>query len=321
MKKFYLTAVLAFLITSLFAAPKITSKTAYGSWSRNSTWDLNRLPKNNDTVIIPAGFMIVVDENVSINKLYLKVEGTLMLLGGSLDLGNTSDIFITSTGIVTGFFGLNASDVIKIGGVQKFAGNQSPVRGAVYANSTTGSGFSSFAVLPVKFTAFSVQRKNNDVIILQWSAAEELNAARYEVERSEDGISWNTVATVAVSIGHTYSYTDKAITTKVAYYRIKEVDVDGNFMYSIVKSVGEVNSGANQIKIAAVYSNVLVKLPAEWKGKLVLRIVSLSGQVIAKQVYHNPINKIVFSKGSLKGNYIISVSNDSEINVAAQVIL
>ena len=125
---------------------------------------------------------------------------------------------------------------------------------AVPANySDDGNGYSgtswarlstSLIVLPVKFGDFTAARKNNDAI-LNWSVENESSVTnRYEIERSLNGVSFRQFQVVAS--GYTgnssdhYSLMDykiNSLNSPVVYYRIKQVDLDGKFVYSDIKSV------------------------------------------------------------------------------------
>jgi hypothetical protein len=82
MKKLYSVVLVIFTVSSAFANPVITAVS--GDWENNSTWNLNRVPKDGDTIVIPAGKTVVIDdvENLSSDFLYVKVYGTLKLAGG-----------------------------------------------------------------------------------------------------------------------------------------------------------------------------------------------------------------------------------------------
>ncbi|HTM93554.1 MAG TPA: hypothetical protein VL095_14135, partial [Flavisolibacter sp.] len=193
--------------------------------------------------------------------------------------------------------------------------------------SAVSNGFSVFAFasspLPVKFVGFTVTRKNADAFI-QWSTSEEMNADMYHVERSLDGTNWNTIAYVAAvgnsSTLNNYSFTDKNVSTKVVYYRIKEVDVDGKAAYTAVKSIKLETASVAEIKIAGISNKVLLQFPQEIKGNIMVRFVSKSGQVVDQQIINNPVGQVVLNS-KVTGNYIITVSNGQDFNTAKQVIL
>ncbi len=78
---------------------------------------------------------------------------------------------------------------------------------------------------------------------LAWATASEKNSARFEVERSSDGVRFSKVAEVAAagSSGTSYAYAllDAGLPARVPtlYYRLRQVDLDNSFNYSPVRIV------------------------------------------------------------------------------------
>jgi hypothetical protein len=323
MKNFYLFIVSIFFFNFLFAAPVIIAK-QNGSWSNINTWDKGRVPKDADTIVVPAGKLVTFDDWATTEVLkgvYIKVYGTLRIGGllSVLSLDDNSSIVIYTGGA------LNSSGLwqsIMIGTKTVFASTSPAIVGPQIANSGT-LGFTPFNPLPVKFVGFTVTRKNNDAYI-QWSTSEEMNAETYEVERSLDGNNWNTIAYVAAagnsSIINSYSCTDKNISAKIIHYRIKQVDADGTTAFTAIKSIRMDITSSADIKIASVQNKVLLQFPNQVKGKLLVRFVSLSGQVVDQQTISNPVGQVVLNS-KVTGNYIISISNGQDMNTAKQIIL
>ena len=242
MKKLYTAVLLTFIINSVFANPVITA-IGNGNWKNNSTWNLNRVPANGDTVVIPAGKTVVIDnvQNLSSSFLYVKIYGTLKLSGGKLWVDVNSSIVIYLGGALIGTG--NSSETLRIDGVNKFWGhNDVTILGPAYANKTTGvspHGFTLGSItLPVKFIGFSVSLQDHNAVI-QWATAEEINSSYFELQRSNNGSDWSTIANITAAgnttLTHSYSYTDKNISGNLVYYRIKQVDIDGKFIVTPVR--------------------------------------------------------------------------------------
>lgn len=318
MKKFYLFLLCALLGNSIIASP-IKGNVNNGYWKNGSTWDKSRKPQNGDTVIIPAGTTIIVNSSEALSNVFIKVYGKLQFAGllTSLNLNSSSKIAVYTNGSIQAT--LNYLQYIILGGSYIFYEGQ--VNGPVVSTST---GFEISTALPVKFADFTVTKKNKDVLIA-WSTSEEVNANMFEVERSPDGANWTTIAYVA-AVGNStglnhYSFTDKNISAKIIYYRIKEVDFDGSTSFTSVKSVKTDGSSlASDIKIASVPNKVILLFPKQVKGNIMVRFISAGGQIMEQQVINNPVGQVVINS-RVKGNCIISLSNGQDINTAKQVIL
>ena len=93
-------------------------------------------------------------------------------------------------------------------------------------------------VLPVTFLSFKVT-DNNGKAYIQWSTANEVQNDHFEVERCRDGHAFETIGTVYPKNGNVaetknYSFVDQNVSSAIAYYRIKQVDIDGNVLYSSI---------------------------------------------------------------------------------------
>jgi Secretion system C-terminal sorting domain len=98
-------------------------------------------------------------------------------------------------------------------------------------------------VLPVKFTSFSATKKDNDAL-LSWVVENETSlVTTYEVERSIDGIKFDKINTIAKNAGanNIYNIIDPNLAAVknngIIYYRIKQLDVNGEFVYSDIRNV------------------------------------------------------------------------------------
>ena len=325
MKKYYFLTLAVLVLNISFAAPSIKA-VANGYWNSASTWDLNRKPNIGDTVIIPSEFTVTIHDDQNLNGfVFLKVNGKLAFQNNNstLNLGSTAVIIVTSKGEIMG--GGSPSQKIRLNGEQIFKGNDAPISGPQMASATSEgfSFFNEFSLLPVKFVGFTTTRRGNDVLV-QWATSEEKNAGIYHVERSLDGTGWNTVGYIAAvgnaSAVSNYSFTDKNVSAKLVYYRIKQVDYDGTTTYTTIRTIKSDNASANDIKIAAVNKKVLLQFASEVKGQLTVRFVNGNGQVIDQQIISKATGQVVLNS-KVSGNYIISLSNGQDINTAKQVIL
>jgi ELWxxDGT repeat protein len=92
----------------------------------------------------------------------------------------------------------------------------------------------SFNALPVKLGDFIVTPKNADAL-LEWSTLSEVNTKDFTVQRSEDGIKFTPVGTVAAagssSTERRYQFIDKGIINSgktIVYYKLAMNDKDGH---------------------------------------------------------------------------------------------
>lgn len=187
----------------------------------------------------------------------------VLIIDGDLDLDNLtfkngSVVIINNTGNVTinnDLVNENNSDDVEINGVVNVIGNFDNGNGGVIigVGSITAGSFSgkgtTFDVqptnditdgstingggLPVEYLFFTVKIVN-DQILLEWKTASEINNDFYIIQRSTI-FDWFDVVIIPgsgnSSIERYYSYYDN-VGFGVYYYRLKQVDYDGQFEYS-----------------------------------------------------------------------------------------
>ena len=96
--------------------------------------------------------------------------------------------------------------------------------------------------LPVELMAFTATPEGS-AVRLAWATASERNSARFDVERSLDGTRFQGLGTVGAagnsSTRRSYALTDARLpaASTTLYYRLRQVDTDGAFSYSPVRSV------------------------------------------------------------------------------------
>jgi hypothetical protein len=134
-------------------------------------------------------------------------------------------------------------------------------------------------VLPVTLLDFKAT-KANDAIGLLWTTANEFSLAKYNVERSATGNNFYSIGSVPstnTSFIKVYQWLDNAPLAGVNFYRLKILDLDGTFKYSMV-----VKMDMNARKGISVYPN------------------PVTGHLLLLQMY-----------GQLKGDYFINLYNSN----------
>jgi len=108
----------------------------------------------------------------------------------------------------------------------------------------------STSIVPVELISFTASVSGNDVV-LNWQTASELNNKGFDIERSNDNAAWKVIG-VKEGMGtttetHYYNFIDdiSGLTQGKNYYRLKQVDYNGNYKYSAVTEI---------VKLPADYS-------------------------------------------------------------------
>lgn len=96
--------------------------------------------------------------------------------------------------------------------------------------------------LPVTLLSFNARAINNTTVRLNWVTTSEDNLSGFEIERSADGINWNTIAFVNAkgngqATDNNYLYNDLQALKGKSFYRLKLLDKNNLFRYSEQRSV------------------------------------------------------------------------------------
>jgi len=122
------------------------------------------------------------------------------------------------------------------------------------ASNTDGARCATSAVpLPVELVAFTATAAPSRTVALNWATASEMHNAYFEVQRSSDGRTFEVAGRVqghgSTLLASTYQFTDTAPgALPAAYYRLRQVDTDGSFSFSPVRTVA-LGSGSSPLRL------------------------------------------------------------------------
>jgi hypothetical protein len=161
--------------------------------------------------------------------------------------------------------------------------------------------------LPVDLIEFN-SKKLNDAVHLSWATASELNNNYFDVQKSANGIDFVSIAEVA-GAGTTneiqnYDYIDFEV-WPMAYYRLKQVDFDGQFEYS---SVIKTTSTEEQVSFTQSSTGIEISNSTEYESEF--KLLTTSGQEILSGKLRERYNVDTQLLGS--GMYLIAVYTNGQ---------
>lgn len=172
---------------------------------------------------------------------------------------------------------------------------------------TLYSDTANLAVLPVTLLSFSAQ-KQVTATLLQWQTTNEINNNYFNVERSSDSKAFYSIGRIdalQTSPVNNYSFTDKAPLNSMNFYRLKQTDNDGKFMYSGIVAVDFSSIAATFAVYPNPSTNTLnVTLPSINKTSYILlydatgkevRHEQLASNVTAKQINISKLSQGIYS--------------------------
>jgi hypothetical protein len=142
--------------------------------------------------------------------------------------------------------------------------------------------------LPVKLLDFTGYY-DGGVDHLEWHTASELNNDHFELQRMTDDGDFASIGTIkgagTTTQEQAYTFDDNNPLSGVNYYRLKQVDIDGNFAYSDIVAITTPANGSLSISIfpnpAKNYVNISVSAIDNGSGQL--ELVDILGKVIYQQ--------------------------------------
>ncbi len=201
-----------------------------------------------------------------------------------------------------------------------------PEGGNFFSLTATGvSSFSPFAVgssdlsLPVDFLSFTAKSSTGN-IELEWKTSSEINNDYFMVERSTDDVNFVAIGSVQGAGNSneilTYEFIDHEPFNGENYYRLKQVDYDGQFDYSKIVSARVFRNDFlfNIYPNPTSQRNLQLVFRAIGEGPLELSITNVSGvavhtnKVLAK-VDGTTSCDIQLDKNLPAGIYIVSVKS------------
>ena len=356
--------LLCFALTVAAQRPVLTFNQGSSSrWGTAANWTpsagVARVPQDGDSIVIGNAKSVYIGNNAtgSGDNLTVPLNNVIVIVqsGGTLTLGNgangsnehTGVLALTGNSIVSVLNGGKivanskiTGNQITINGDFKFDGNINysgalpgtgsgigEVHGSARATTTTGTGTLGFSqnALPVVLMGFNANLTSTNAVKIDWNTQQEVNTDRFEVLRSGDGISWQTLATIKAtgfsSTPKNYTYSDPAPQKGVNLYRLNTIDFDGNFGFSAVTNVRINTQGKISVFPNPTVNLVTVSLSEAPSSDWTFRLVNLFGQTVLEKKFGKDYSTASVNVGNFPtGNYSIEINIGSSKQIAKLVI-
>lgn len=169
-------------------------------------------------------------------------------------------------------------------------------------------------LLPVQLTYFH-GKPEADGILLHWQTASETNNRYFDVEHSANGKNFRSLGAVkgagTTSTPANYEFRHMRPATGTNYYRLKQVDFDGNFGYSNIVNV-DIAGGDETSIFPNPTTDGIVFVKGNLSGYTAI-VTDITGRNIVKQDLFT--NNMIDLKSEPKGVYLIEIQSVSETTV------
>ncbi|MEP6583666.1 MAG: T9SS type A sorting domain-containing protein [Ginsengibacter sp.] len=275
---------------------------------------------NSDTNLLAAGQTLV--NQVAANadyflKLRLGVRVTNLNSGSYLSSA-VGSAYIGSTGT---FSFINVSDSSNNGTEIAVDPNNNGNAGEVGENIPTPF---SFAALPVKFISIDASLVDKSSALLRWVVGTPtVNSDKFEVEYSADGRNWDSIGTVNITSTYKadYQFLHTLIPAGNLYYRIKELDLDGAYIYSDIFVLHNKNSSDNFF----VFPNpadtyITINSPGNLYGNIKVSLYDAVGKRLNFSAMTG-LTKQIDIASLPNGAYILKIENGEKVTTQKILIM
>ena len=171
--------------------------------------------------------------------------------------------------------------------------------------------------LPIELISFSAE-KQDDEVSLNWETASETDNDYFNVLHSVNGKDWKTIDKINGAGNSTkkvaYDFTHRSPEQGVNYYRLKQVDFNGDYSYSITETVTFTNKFEQGLKVYPnpVVNNLTVEATISDVSKLSIHNI-MGGVVNDWYIVSQSSNKVILNLENLaKGVYLIRYEDQAE---------
>jgi hypothetical protein len=193
--------------------------------------------------------------------------------------------------------------------------------GVFVAVAQTGTGnramTSGSFVLPVDWLSINGNLNSSTQATISWKVAEQ-NVVRYEIEKSNDAISFSTIVTIAGKGDGTndYTFSETQALTGTSYYRVKQIDIDGRSSYSSIITL----RNKNQHPIS-IYPNPAKELVTVTVGNDLLNknavLTDMNGKVL-QRIKISSLSFAINMGAYASGVYLIKIDNNNQIKIVKE---
>jgi hypothetical protein len=135
-----------------------------------------------------------------------------------------------------------------------------------------------FSVLPVTFLSFNGELLQDKRVYLDWKAAIDTQTDRFEIERSANGNQFTQIGTV--NHDALFQFIDRQPLLGNNFYRIRQVDKSGEFVYSKTINVSLTNSFSLSVYPNPVQEELTVSIYTNRPEKFHIQLLDMQGSIL-----------------------------------------
>jgi len=170
-----------------------------------------------------------------------------------------------------------------------------------------------FATLPVKFISIKASFADKTSVMVHWEVATPtVKSDKFEIEYSADGRNWKSIGAIKIANPNQgmYRFLHTNIPGGNLYYRIKEVDADGAYVYSNIALLRNKNN-SNGFVVFPNPANDYISISAPYNinGKMQIILYDAAGRQLRSATMMGATDEIN-TFGLPNGTYLLKIVNN-----------
>ena len=185
---------------------------------------------------------------------------------------------------------------------------------------------------PVEFLRFEVSKYGNDEALISWVTGSEINSSHFIIERSLDGTKfeevYQTEAKGTIYSGGSYEWYDKLVDeASIIYYRIKEVAIDGAFMFSSIVTIKPNNRNTDLIRMfpnpVAKNQRITIDHIPQYYQEVKVELLDFNGNKFWEQTDCNVRDRkmVIHPNIELSGMHYLKMEFDDKIKTFPFIVI
>lgn len=269
------------------------------------------LTGNSSNWVAPGGVVTSYTTPLAPLTVGANITYTLINIGSSITLNGTGANTYSWTGGITDAvaFSPSVTSTYTVTGLRTITQCSNVATSTVEVNTSP---------LPIELLYFKAELTNTNTVKASWATASEINNEYYLVQRSSDASSWQTLFKVNAAgtslVLNEYITIDTSPLSGLSYYRLKQVDFNGDYSFSNIESV-ELNEGGSIKIIPNPFNEIFTLEFSSVKSVKQITIYNSFGQIIKSiQIQDNNQNKITIDSSELPQGIYYLRTDDLKIN-------
>ena len=181
-----------------------------------------------------------------------------------------------------------------------------------------------FAALPVRFISITASLVDKTSSMVKWVVATPtVNSDKFEVEYSADGRNWSSIGMVKISNANqgNYRFLHTNIPGGNLYYRIREIDIDGAYVYSNIVLLHNKNTSGSFVIFPNPANNyITISAPTNSAGKTQIILYDAVGKQLTSAIMTGATEEIN-TAGFPNGTYLLKIVNDGTVTTQKVLIM